>query len=326
MSEQQAPVGYHAVTGRAAFFVPPDGGRFRLVGPEAQEYLHRMITNDLKSLTPGQGTYACLLDINGRMIADLWAWIVSDEEVLVETAAATCDAAMANLDKYLIMEEVEIQDGRADESLVTIQGPLALDALFHALAMDVPELGLGSLWQTSDDGTGIIVAAHDRTGHGGLDVYTPGGTDALVAALRETGVPEASAEAMEILRVEAGIALWGAELTPDTIPLEANLEGKAVSFTKGCYPGQEIIARIHSRGKPARNLTGVAFAAPGPAAGAPVMADGETIGEVTSAVQSPRLGCIALAYLKKGFGEPGTHVTCAGVAGLTLDLPIVSDI
>ena len=324
MTQQPGPAGYEAVRTRAAFH-QPKGGRFRLMGPEAKEYLHRMVTNDIHSLTPGQGVYACMLEIDGRMIADLWAWIVSDEEVLVETSAAACDALMAALDKYLIMEEVEIQDARGDEALVTVQGPSAHDTLANALAMDLPPLEHGSMWQTSDGGTGLIVAARDRTGHGGLDVYMPAGADSLLGALRETGVPEALVETMEILRVEAGLPAWGSELTNHTIPLEANLEGVAVSFTKGCYPGQEIIARIHSRGKPAKHLVGIRFQGGPPPAGTQVHSGEAAVGTITSAASSPIFGPIALAYLKKEHGEPGVHVTAGGYPGVTLELPFQID-
>lgn len=320
MTHSPTQDGYESIRTTAAFH-QPEGGRFRLMGPESQEYLHRMVTNDIRALTPGQGTYACLLEIDGRMIADLWAWIVSDEEVLVETASPACDALMAALDKYLIMEEVEIQDARGDEALVTVQGPGAHDALANALAMDLPPLDQGTLWQTSDDGTGLIVAARDRTGHGGLDVYVPGGSTRLVQALRETGVPEASADTMEVLRIEAGMPAWGWELTAHTIPLEANLEGVAVSFTKGCYPGQEIIARIHSRGKPARRLVGIRFQDGAPSAGSQVRSGEAIVGAITSAALSPVYGPIALAYLKKEHGEPASHVTADGHSGVTLDLP-----
>ncbi|HEY3413823.1 MAG TPA: glycine cleavage T C-terminal barrel domain-containing protein [Armatimonadota bacterium] len=320
MTQHRVPSGYEAIRTGAAFH-QPEGGRFRLMGPEAKEYLHRMVTNDIRSLAPGQGTYACLLEIDGRMIADLWAWVVSEEEVLVETAAPACDALMATLDKYLIMEEVEIQDARGDEALVTVQGPTAHQALANALAIDLPPLERGSLWQTSDDGAGLIAAARDRTGHGGLDVYMPGGADRLIEALRETGVPEASAEAMDVLRIEAGLAAWGAELTNATIPLEANLEGAAVSFTKGCYPGQEIIARIHSRGKPARRLVGIRFQDGPPPAGCPVHAGDAAIGAITSSAESPAFGPIAMAYLKKEHGEPGVSVTAGEHSGITLELP-----
>jgi len=312
--------GYEAIVERAAFF-QPDGGRFRLMGPEAQVYLHRMVTNDILGLAPGQGAYACLLNIDGRMIADLWAWVISAEEVLVETASTACDALMENLDKFIIMEEVEIQDARADEGLVSIQGPLAHVVLAKALALDIPALEPGTLWQTSDDGTGLIVASRDRTGHGGLDVYVPANAEELLNALRETGVEEASADCVDTLRIEAGIVQWGAELTNETIPLDAGLEGIAVSFTKGCYPGQEIIARIHSRGRPARHLAGIRLDSAAPPAGTVVKAGGADVGVITSSAISPRLGSIALAYIKKEQGEPGTPVNCGGIAGTTVTLP-----
>ena len=145
---------------------------------------------------------------------------------------------------------------------------------------------------------------------------------AIRQALIAGGCHDGSPETLDILRVESGIPTWGAELTTRTIPLEANLDGKAVSFTKRCYPGQEVIARIHSRGRPAKELRGIRLEGTVvPAPGNAVLHDGTDIGIITSAVNSPRFSVIALAYLDKNHLDPDQPVTVGGVSGVTSLLP-----
>jgi folate-binding protein YgfZ len=326
MSIPIAPAGYEEARSSAAFFPVTDGARLRLVGPDSQDFLNRLVSNEVKALPPGHGVYATMLDINGRMLADLWAWVLDTDNVLVETAAAAKPALMAALDKYLIMEQVEIHDASDTLALLTIQGPRALAAAAKALGADLPALEPNGVWESAAGAEEAIVAVRDRSGHGGVDIYVA--ADRLTGverALETEGVIRGTTDALEILRVEAGIPRWGAELTDTVIPLEANLGGVAVSFTTGCYPGQEIIARIHSRGKPARSLAGLRFPDGPPPAGTDLVQDGKTVGKVTSAVVSPRLGGLALGYLRKETGEPGTAVSGGGMNGAVAKLPFSGD-
>lgn len=317
-----APAGYEAARSSAAFFPIQDGGRFRMIGSEAQEFLHRMVTNDIRSLTPGHGAYAAMLDISGRMIADLWAWLLDTDSILVETSAAAHESLMAALDKFLIMEDVEMENASQRLALVSVQGPRALDMAAAALGRPIPALSSGDVWETTGDAETLTVAARDRTGQGGVDVYVATERrDWLINALRRAGVEEGAPETLDTLGLEAGIALWGTELNASVIPLEANLEGVALSFTKGCYPGQEIIARIHSRGKPAKHLVGIRFTAEPPPPGTPVERAGQAVGTVTRSGVSPTLGALAMAYLKKESGEPGLDVVSGGTPGVTTALP-----
>lgn len=316
------PAGYEAARSGAAFFDVADGGRFRLAGPDGPDFLHRMVTNEVQSLAPGRGVYAAMLDINGRMIADLYAWRTDAETLLLETAASAQDALMAALDKYLIMEDAEIVDARAALALITVQGPGAHDAVQTALGISLPALEEGECW-TGDSRLGeAIVGRRDRSEEGGRDVYVPAEQMAsLRDALRDAGAEEGEAAALEILRIEAGIPKWGHDLDATVIPLEANLQGRGLSFTRGCYPGQEIIARIHARGAPARRLAGIRFPEGAPMAGAEVVSDGASIGRITSAALSPTLGGLALAYLKRDTAAPGEAVTVENLTGVVVGLP-----
>jgi folate-binding protein YgfZ len=316
-----APAGYEEALSSAAFFPVTDGGRFRLVGADSQDFLNRMVTNEVKALPPGHGVYAAMLDIKGRMIADLWAWVLDADNILVETAAAAQPALMAALDKYLIMEKVEIRDVVQGLALVTLQGPSALQAAARALEADIPALGPGDVWESTAGSEDVIVAARRRTDLDGVDVYVPmARAAAFESALAKGSVARGGAEALEILRVEAGIPKWGAELSETVIPLEANLGGVAISFSTGCYPGQEIIARIHSRGKPARHLAALRFLDGPPPPGTELERDGKPVGVITSAVVSPRFGGLALGYLRKENGEPGSVVSAGGMNGAVVEI------
>jgi folate-binding protein YgfZ len=322
MMPQTLLPGYDDVLTNAAFAPVLDGARVLVTGPDARDFLHRMTTNDILGLGTGKGARAALLDINGRMLADLHAWVLDEETVLVETDAQACDTLIGTLEKYIIMERVEVEDARDSLGLVTVQGVEAFEPVLEALLEDMPPLEPFAVWKHGDGADAVIVCARDRTGHGGYDLYaSPERAAALPQALGPAGATVLSEAALEALRIEAGIAKWGRELTEGTIPLEANLEGVSVSFTKGCYPGQEIIARIHSLGKPARRLLGIRFEGEEVPSSCVVERDGAEAGAVTSAVLSPRFGPIAMAYLKKDYAEPGVAVRCGGVQGMTCELP-----
>jgi folate-binding protein YgfZ len=315
-------MGYAAARERAAWFAVENGGRFRVLGPDAQDYLHRMLTNDIRALTPGHGAYACMLDINGRMIADLWVWLLDSDNMLVETALTAQDPLMAALDRYIIMEQVELEDARNALSLITVQGPEAAALVRAALKGEAPEIAFGEAWESTAGSADLILAASRRSALPGVDVYAPPEhMDSILAALAGAGITAGAPEALETLRIEAGIPKWGVEMNDATIPLDANLEGVAVSFSKGCYPGQEIIARIHSRSKPARHLMGLRLDGPPPPKGAQVSAGGAAIGTVAGSALSPAFGAIALAYMKKDHDDPGTAVTVDGSPGIVTALP-----
>ncbi len=303
-----------------AILVPDSGGaRFRMLGPDARDYLHRMASNDFLSLTPGQGARGCILEVDGRLIADFRAWIIDEETILVETAAETLVPLMTALEKYIIMERLELEDATAELDRTTVLGSGARGCASEALGQDVNGI---SEWRcVAADPLVLVGTALGQVS--GLDIYSPQAqTVELRDALSKAGTLDGSRQTLDIFRVEAGEPAWGAELTNRTIPLEANLVGRAVSFTKGCYPGQEIIARIHSRGQPAKQLRGIRLEGTvPPAPDTDVVWDGNAVGVVTSAVQSPRLGVIAMAYLDKNHLDPDQPVTVGGVPGVTSLLP-----
>jgi glycine cleavage system aminomethyltransferase T len=170
MDTYEAPAGYREAVESAAFFPITDGARLRLIGPDGQDFLNRLVSNEVKALPPGHGVYATMLDPNGRMIADLWAWVLAPDNILVETAASAKEALMAALDKYLIMDDVEIRDDSEALALVSVQGPRAQGVAAKALGADIPTLEDGAVWESPAGSEDVLVAARDRTGQGGVDV------------------------------------------------------------------------------------------------------------------------------------------------------------
>lgn len=302
--------------------------KFVLTGEHRVDFLHRIVSNDVKSLSPGQGTYATLLNAQGRILVDLR--IYADEDRLwVDTDADLAEKAITSLKRYIIGDRVEIEP--SDLYTVSLQGP-------HSRKMLLDLLGgsLGSLEREMDhctvdhEGQRGRVARLSSTGEEGYEVWLR--SEAMVhfwRAAQDAGGPAITcgSEALESLRIEAGIPRYGQELAEDTLPLEAGLLN-ALSFNKGCYIGQEIVERARSRGHVNWKLMGLRLEADAlvPAPGEFLTADGKSIGEVTSSCFSPTLGRpLALGFVRREVSEPGTKLALrSGAAVEVAQLPFVS--
>lgn len=261
----------------------------RLTGPDRQTFLQGMVSNDVAALAPGQSCRAAFLDTTGHILADLHVHARPDA-LLIETDPRCLPALAGTLDKYLIMEEVEIADVSDDWALLSL------------LCASPPPTVM-------DGGPGFV---------SGNDLWLP--VKAAPAAwehLINSGSTPVGEAAAEILRVEAGEPAWGRELDASVLLPEADLPD-AVSYTKGCYIGQEIIARLRARGQANRGLRGVLFGydAPVPPPGSTLHVPeegpepGREIGRITSAVASPLFQgrALALAYVRKEYFDAGTPV------------------
>jgi folate-binding protein YgfZ len=276
-------------------------GRLAVRGPEAAEYLQGQVTNDVESLDPGEGCYAALLDRKGHVQADLRVLRAASEEFLLDTEQEGLEAARRHLETYNIGREAEVRDETAEGALLSLIGPRSAEVAgvvpgetHDCEKADVA--GVGCLVITTRDGLDLACGTANR--------------DALLAALLERGGGEISEAAAEIARIEAGVPRFGAEITPATMPAEAHIVDEAVSFTKGCYIGQETVARLHYRGKPNRHLRGLRFDAPA-ARGDTLRLGEREVGVVGSACVSPALGPIGLAILRRE-AEPGATLALAG--------------
>jgi len=323
---------YAAARERAAFVERADRGRIVVSGADRASYLQGLLTNDIAALTPGTGCYAAYLTAQGRMIADMYVYELGDV-ILLTLDRAVKDAVMAKLDQFIFSEDVQLGDATDTFAQIAVVGPDAARATAAALGgVDVAALAAlpehGCVRVASARGAAIVARVTDA-GEPGFDLYVERAQAAAVkSALASAGAPEIDEATAEALRIEAGVPKFHRDMDEETIPLEAGIEERAISFTKGCYVGQEIVIRVLHRGhgRVARRLVGIALGgAQAPAPGARVRSSDREIGEVTSSTMSPALQRpIALGYVHRDFVEPGTPVLVDGVAGEVAKLPFVA--
>ena len=301
-------------------------GRILLTGADRRSYLQGLLTNDIEVLRPGTGCYAAMLNAQGRMLTDMRVLELGDG-VLLDVPAGVTTAIRDHLDRFVFSEDVKVEDVTAVRSEIGLYGPRALEILKSAGTEGAaPSLPFGITGVRIAGADALLVASDGPAA--GYDVISSVDDAATVRqALLAAGAEIASDEDLETLRIERGRPRFGADMTEDTIPLEAGLEDRAISRTKGCYVGQEVIVRVQDRGhgRVARRLVGLTFdaARPIPPVGAPLQAGGRDIGRITSATWSPALARpIALGYVHRDFAEPGTHVDVAGAVAVVTSLPM----
>ena len=273
------------------------------------------MSNDVKGLAPGQGNESALLDIHGKITALLAVHCLADRLVL-ETDRQLREPLLAGIDRYLFSERAELEDVTAASGILTVAGPTARKIVEQAIGAAVADLAWWGHVVVPGAGTrtDIRVVRTEETGEEGYDLWAaPEDLGGLWERLREAGARPIGREAWNVLRVEAGIVRYGVDVDASTLLLEAPLSA-AYSLNKGCYLGQEVVARITYRGHVNRKITGFRFADRRvPAAGAPVRVDGKDVGRITSAVVSPALSvALALGFLKREYQEPGTRVEVSG--------------
>jgi tRNA-modifying protein YgfZ len=283
-------------------------GVIAVTGPDGAEYLQGQITNDVEALGVGEGQYAALLDRKGHMQTDLRVLRIADEEILIDMEPQTKDAALRHLAMYSIGRDVKVADATEERALLSLIGPRAAEI---ASSPPLPEFaneavavaGIEAVAVGTRDGIDLFCATDDR--------------DRLLAALIDAGAVEVSPEAVEIVRVEAGVPRFGAEMDAGTMPAEAAIVEQAVSFTKGCYIGQETVARLHYKGKPNRHLRGLKLSGAA-APGAPLRLGEKEVGTLGGAVVSPALGPIGLAIVRRE-AQPGAQLS-VGEDGVTAEV------
>jgi folate-binding protein YgfZ len=297
-----------------------DRGLLRLTGADRLAFLQGILTNDVAGLTPGHGAYAALLTANGRMIADIRVIEVGNATFL-DVAASQAASLRERFDMSIFTEDVAVTDDSARFRQVGVHGPRARDVIAAALGSGADGLSGITLDENRRIGDAIVIASADF-GVTGFDLLVPVDTvDATLSALSAAGAIAVGPDVAEVARIEAGQPRFGTDMDEDTIPLEAGIEGRAISLTKGCYVGQEIIIRMLHRGqgRVAKRLVGLILesSAPVPAAGDAIKVGERQVGTVTSATSSPRLSRpIAMGYVHRDFAEPGKEVAIVTSSGV----------
>jgi folate-binding protein YgfZ len=289
---------YRALREEAGLLERTDRSWLEVGGTEGAEFLQGQLTNDVEGLGEGEGCYAALLDRKGRMRADMRVLRLAPALISIETATVTAVEVQKHLDMYRIGRDVEVEP-RAGRALLALVGPRSSELLGGQPLG--PEHSHRELRISDAEVRAVSTAL-------GADLLLDKtGVEAVAAELRQRGAVPVSFAALEILRVEAGRPAFGSEMTTETIPQEAGINERAVSFDKGCYIGQETVARLHYKGKPNRHLRRLVSTDP-LETGEPVTLGDRALGEVGTAVLSPARGALALAILRRE-AEPGAEVT-----------------
>jgi glycine cleavage system T protein len=319
---------HHAVRRAAGLFDFSFRAKFAVKGGDRVRFLQGMVSNDVEVLTAGRGTYATLLNVQGQILADLRIFCEADR-FLVDSDADLRSKVTETLERYIIMDEVELE--AADEFALAFQGPRSRGLLEKTLHIDLPAMNEFDHFRTNYAGFPVRVVRITSTGEEGYEVWMGAGGAMGIwgAACGQASTYEmvpCGTQALETLRIEAGIPRYGPDLGEDTLALEAGLTN-ALSFTKGCYIGQEIVERARSRGHVNWRLVGL-FVEGGnpPAGGEKLTAEGKEIGEITSACVSPTLErTVALAYVRREVSEPATRLRLvSGPAAEVTPLPFYS--
>lgn len=311
--------------------------RICLTGVDRVRFLHGQVTNDVKRLRVGEGCYAALVTGKGKMESDLNVYCLQDE-LLLDFEPGLTEKISQRLEKFIVADDVQVVDVAPHYGLLSVQGPKSEGALRALeifseisanpyLSVKISEAMLGD----------IYLVNQPRAGLTGFDLFVPinalgAVADKLIAAAKSIGGGAVGWDALEIARVEGGIPRFGLDMDETNIPLEGGIEARAVSYTKGCYIGQEVINRIHTIGHVNKELRGLRLEGDlksAPVKGDKLFHDGKEAGYVTSTVKSPAIGAwVALGYVRREHNQIGTELTLHSVdgeaKGRIVDLPFVS--
>jgi folate-binding protein YgfZ len=260
----------------------------RATGKDAKDYLHRMTTQDVNALPPGGSAYAAVLNAKGRLLADVHVLVEPDGVLLLMDPRGVAEAR-PHLEKFVIMDDVTFEDVSASVRVV-------------------PVVGMESAARLGERAASLRRVPNLRRGVPALDLLAPPpAAELLRAELVRDGADDLDASDLEALRILGGQARFGVDMDASRLPMEAGLTRAAISFTKGCYPGQEVVLRATARGHLQRGLVQLALP-PGAGPGTALSADGQKVGTITSAADTPE-GWIGLGYLRRAHWKEGERVS-----------------
>jgi tRNA-modifying protein YgfZ len=288
---------YELVTDAVGAVDRSDRAKFLVRGSEAADFLQGQVSNDVEALEPGRGCYATILNAKGKLRTDLRV-LRGDGWFFLDTEGIGHAVLRHMLETYSLGRDVQHEDQTTTRALISLLGPGAR----AALDVEPPEEEHAFV-----------------EGEQGLYVSTDLGVDVIGEPGLDLGVPEVSQDVAECVRIESGRPRLGHDMDAETMPQEAGINERAVSFTKGCYVGQETVARLHYRGKPNRHLRGLRLPEP-VERGTEIVLGDKVVGRVASTCVSPRFGPIALALVRRE-AEPGSSVSVNGATAEVVKLP-----
>src|ERR1035437_5098743 len=297
--------GYNELREGAAWLDVSGRGKIRVAGEDRARLLHAMTTNHIQQLTPGTGCYAFFLTAQGRILADVNV-LCRPDSFLLDTEPETRQKLLEHLDKFIIADDVTLEDLTPTLATIAVEGPKSPEVLS---AVGVPELESG--YGAHAEWGSALVARLSVTGGQGFFIFVPAAEkDEILRQIEAVGAVPADEDAFHVVRLELGTPPYGEDISDRYLTQEAN-QMHALHFHKGCYLGQEIVERVRSRGLIHRVLKPLEIEGQGPPEpGTKLQAGGASAAEVTSAAYSPALGkVVALGYVRVGYAEPGTEMT-----------------
>src|SRR5437016_33698 len=298
-------------------------GKIKLAGRDRVRWLNGMVSNNIRDLTAGQGVYAFLLNPQGHILGDLYSYN-RGESLLVETDRPQLEKVLSVFRKYIIMDQVEIEDISEKLSSIGIAGPHSGEVL-KAAGFQFSQLEALQFTDITWQQINVTLMRHDNPLVESYELWSaPGETKTLREALANAGATPVGEAAVELLRIAAGIPRYGQDIRERDLPQETE-QSRALSFTKGCYIGQEIVERIRSRGAVHRTFLGFEIAGPLPTPGAKVQVDGKDLGEITSIASLPTDGNerkVALGYCRREVATPGREVVIGDTKARISPLPV----
>ena len=316
---------YRAFREQAGLFRPPNVAQVEITGSQRAEFLNRLCTNKLDQIQPGEGCETFLADANGRILYHVLVY-AGPSSLVLHTAAGLGPALCSHLDYYLIREDVQLHDRSSQWGEVILAGPQSAGIVQRLTAVNLSE---GDQYMVNVNvqfnGRPLMVR---RLQERGFQNFALAGEAAdmgpLWRALRQSGATACGIRALETVRIEEGFPVIGLDITEKTLPQEVGRNEKTISLTKGCYLGQEIVARIDSRGAVNKILSGIRFqTADVPTSGGELTHGGQAAGQITSAAYSPGFGAsVALAYVRRQFHGPGTVLDSAWGPATVVELPM----
>jgi folate-binding protein YgfZ len=296
--------------------------KIALTGSDRIRWLNGMVTNNVRDLAARHGLYAFLLNPQGHILADLYAYNRGDS-LLVDTDQSQLEKVVSIFDKYIIMDDVEVANVSDKLTAIGIAGPKAREVL-RAAGFEVPELEPLQFMDVTWQQIGLTLVRGDNPSIESFEFWlAPASVTSLWETLGRAGAKPVGTSALDLLRIAAGIPRYGQDIREHDLPQETEQQ-RALHFTKGCYIGQEIVERIRSRGHVRRKFTGFEIDGPLPASGAKIQAAGKDVGEITSAASLPSASGehpVALGYIRREVATPGKEVMIGEAKARVTELP-----
>ena len=308
---------FRALVSTAGVFVLNDRAKIALTGSDRVRWLNGMVTNNVRDLAAGSGVYAFVLNPQGHILGDLFAYN-RGESLLIDTEKSRLPAMLELFDHYIIMDDVEVADLSGKLATVGVVGPNSRD-LLTAVGLEVPQMRPLEFRDLTWREIPITLLRAEGERPGAYEIWlSPENVQAISDALREKGASLVGTAALELYRIALGAPRYGVDIRPRDLPQETE-QMRALNFSKGCYVGQEIVERIRSRGSVHRRFSGFLVEGPLPAPGTKIQSEGKDVGEITSAASLPlpngerqvALGYIRREAAQKALQAGGARVTVA---------------